>query len=89
MTSKPSLTNTPKPSPTLADAISDALTSRQYNDALGATVNVNITDGLFAIANAINRLAATHEHGQERADRMYTQFEAMTLDGDDPAVGNA
>jgi hypothetical protein len=69
--------------------ISDALTSHQYADALGITVDVNVTDALMAIANAINRLAATHEHGQERADRMYTQFEAMTLDGDDPAVGNA
>jgi hypothetical protein len=77
-------------SKTSSKILTEALTSRQWIDPLQSTVDVNVTDGLFAIANAINRLAASHEHGQERADRiMADQFRGMGIDGEDPAAGNA
>jgi hypothetical protein len=61
MTSKPQSTTTAKPSPSLAEAVSSALTSHQYDDVIGP-IPVNVVDALMAIANAINRLAASNEN---------------------------
>jgi hypothetical protein len=62
-------TSSKKTSEPLIEFVRDALTSREYNDALETTVNVNVTDALLAIAHAINRLAAVHEKAQDRFDR--------------------
>jgi hypothetical protein len=48
-------------SKTSSQILTDALTSRQWIDPLQSTVDVNVTDGLFAIANAINRVADIYE----------------------------
>ena len=60
MSSKPRLTDAPKPSLTLTEMIERTLVTHEYNDVTGV-LPVNVTDGLFAIANAINRLANIQE----------------------------
>ena len=55
---------------TFTEALTEALVSHEYNDVTG-TVAVNVTDGLFAIATAINRLATVQEMSmQAQADRL-------------------
>jgi hypothetical protein len=78
MTSKPSLTTTPKPSPTLAETVADAFTSTEYNDVTGC-VTVNAVDALMAIANAINRLAAVQEQTLLRDEQMVAAVMAGPL----------
>ncbi len=60
----------------LIAALETALTSHEYNDVTG-TVTVNVTDGLFAIAVAINRLAAVQE--QIAANNERSAAEAMSM----------
>jgi hypothetical protein len=79
-------------SKTSSQILTDALTSRQWIDPLQSTVDVNVTDGLFAIAAAINRLAAVEELKEERInelDRHVKESIDAAIAADDPAAGNA
>jgi len=51
-----------------------ALTSTNYHDETGV-VPVNVVDAMMAIANAIHRLAASHEAMAARGDRISTQLQ--------------
>ena len=44
----------------------ESLTSLEPNDA-GSSIPVNVTDGLFAIAKALNRIAAVNERAHQMA----------------------
>jgi hypothetical protein len=89
MTSKPQSTTTAKPQPTLAESVSAALTSHEYDDVVGP-VAVNVVDALMAIATAIHRLALSQEAllttqerlaaTQERA--VAAQEQAMAISAD-------
>jgi hypothetical protein len=48
--------------------LTELLTSHEYNDVTG-TVTVNVCDGLFAIATALNRLAAVQELNGARIEQ--------------------
>jgi hypothetical protein len=45
---------------TSKNPLHDLLTSHEYSEVTGV-IETNVCDGLFAIANAINRLAAVNE----------------------------
>jgi hypothetical protein len=66
----------------------EALTTHEYNDVTGA-VTVNVADGLFAIANAINRLAAIQELRVERVERLDRRLDAMMAPATDEPGGHA
>jgi len=53
-----------------------ALTSTNYHDETGV-VPVNVVDAMMAIANAIHRLAASHEAMAARGDRISQLQEAI------------
>lgn len=46
----------------------EALTTRSWIDNEMGSASVNVVDGLMAIANAINRLAAAHEKADARQE---------------------
>jgi hypothetical protein len=77
-TSKTQSSTTPTPS--LSEAIREALTTFEYNDLTGG-VRINVADALFAIAAAINRLAITQEAlvetQQKAGERSAQHFDTM------------
>lgn len=62
----------------MSGAVIDALTSTEYNDVTGC-VTVNVVDAMMAIANAINRLAASHEAMNLRGDKISAQLKEAML----------
>jgi hypothetical protein len=74
MTSKPQSTTTAKPPLSLAEAVSAALTSHEYDDVVGP-VAVNMVDALMAIATAIHRLAISQEVLNATQERLATSQE--------------
>ena len=51
----------------------DVLTSTNFHDETGV-VSVNVVDAMMAIANAIHRLAASHEAMAAKGDKISTQL---------------
>lgn len=79
MTSKTSLTA----------LIESVLTTHDYTDGNGV-VSVNVADGLFAIASALNRLASAHETGLARSQEIAERMSGViVLESDDEAGGHA
>jgi chemotaxis regulatin CheY-phosphate phosphatase CheZ len=73
--------------------LTDLLTSHEYNDLTGA-VTVNVCDALFAIATALNRVAAAQElNGARIEQRQQTALiiEALKdrLNDEEPHEGHA
>lgn len=65
--------------PSLNDLLTDVLTTHVHNDVVG-TMTLNVADGLFAIANAINRLADVEERKANRQAKSTDAFNAAVLD---------
>jgi len=90
MTSKPQSTTTPKLPLSLAEAVSTALVSHEYDDIAGV-VNINVVDSLLAIAAAINRLAqsqevlaAVQDKAIKQADQRNDMIARMIVNSDRP-----
>jgi urease alpha subunit len=68
----------------LHDLVDRMLVSREFHEDFG-TVTTNITEAVLAVAQAINRLAASHELAQARFDQANQERRArMALMEDNP-----